>query len=611
MDKIVSVLWHMHQPCYKDANGEYIMPWVFTHSIKDYYDMPYLAVKNGVKVTFNLVPSLIVQVKEYANFNVNDRFLNYIKKKERNEYENKFVLNIIKSTSFALINRFRRFEELLSLKHLNDNDMNDIEVFFLLAHCGSYLRQNNEIVKELINKSSFAWEEKIILLKELHKFIGSIIPFYRSSFKEGKIDISTTPFYHPILPLLLDVNAAENLKKPKVFADFKDDAVLQVKSAIELFEKEFGKKPSGMWPAEGGVSQKTVELFNEFDIKWIATDESVLYKTNPSYKLDKKYSYKGVNLIFRDKTISDNIGFKYQFLKTDDAVKDLRNSLKDINVIIMDGENAWEYYSDPNGFLDAFYREIKQFNCMSISELSEYKNIETVELGTIANGSWINADFSIWIGDDEKNRAWELLSKVKMNLDEQKDAESEKLLLTDEGSDWFWWYGNTNYSKHKGLYDYIFKSRIAKIYKKLNKPLDDIYSLIIESEEENRPPISYIRPDLDGEEAFFEYINAGEVTFKSSAIHIQPVIDKIKYGYDENKNLYLAIFLKEHKNITLMINSKKYEIKKGIYEDYAFDKIIEIKLPFCDKVDIEVIKDGKSEQKLAFDVKNIELVWVV
>ncbi len=586
------------------------MPWVFTHAIKDYYDMPYIAIKNKAKVTFNLVPSLIVQLREYSNFEVNDRFLKYIKKKQRSEYENEFILSIIKSTPSSFIDKMPRFKELLNSPHLNIDSMNDLEMFFLLSHCGEYLRKNSELVRGLLHKTSFIWEEKLSLLSELHVFVSKILPFYKEAFLSGALELTTTPFYHPIIPLLLNLNSAETLKKPSIFADFKDDAKKQMEMAITLFEEEFEKKPSGIWPSEGSVSSEALELFNEFGFKWVATDEDILHKTDPSLSLDKKYTYKGINLVFRNKKISDSIGFRYRFLKTDEAIGDFKGMLESVNIIIMDGENAWEYYSNPKEFLDAFYKEINKYDVLTVGEFVENAGLETVELKSIASGSWIGANFAIWIGDDEKNRAWELLSLAKKALDENPNEEARKLLLIDEGSDWFWWYGQTNYTKHKKLYDYLFKSRIAEIYRLLNKPLDDIFSFIIAEEDNNKPPVSYLRATIDGRERFFEYVNAGCVEVRGSTMHTNPIIKKIKYGYDDEKNLYLAIFLTKLKDVVLRLNNETYVVKKGVYRNYAVDKIVEIKMPLCDKIKIEVLEDGKSLQELSFDIKPISFTWI-
>jgi alpha-amylase/alpha-mannosidase (GH57 family) len=594
-----------------DAGGEYVMPWVFTHAIKDYYDMPYIALKKKVRVTFNIVPSLIVQLKDYSNFDVNDRFLNYIKKSQKSEYEYEFVLDIIKSTSYKLSVKSNRFTELIQKKDLTPDELNDLETLFLLVHCGDYLRQNNEIVKELVNKNHFSYQDKILLLDELHRFISKIIPFYKNAYKDDAIEISTTPFYHPILPILFDVSSIETLKKPNMFADFRNDAKWHIKKAIELFESEFDKKPNGMWPSEGSVSKETVELFNDYGVKWIATDEAILKKTNPELSPNKRYVLNGVNVVFRNREISDKIGFKYQFLKTKDAIDDFKQSLKDVNIIIMDGENAWEYYSNPKEFLEAMYDEVIEYECMSIGEFAKYEKIKQKELKTIASGSWINADFSIWIGDEEKNRAWELLSRAKMALDNKKDKKALELLHQNEGSDWFWWYGNTNYTKHKSLYDYIFRSRIAAIYKILNLSISDIYEPLIKKRETNRAPVSFIKPKLNGKINFFKYANAGLVDFKSSAIYSDLALSRVKYGYDDEFNLYLALFF-EDKNINLIdINGKKYNIKKGVFDGFAYDRIFEVKLEFCDFVEISVFKDDKCVQKVSFDVKTIEYRWLV
>ncbi|MBN2783178.1 MAG: glycoside hydrolase, partial [Campylobacterales bacterium] len=375
----LNILWHMHQPYYKDDESKNTtMPWVFLHAIKDYYDIPwYMKNFSSIKATFNLVPSLLHQIDGYINGDANDILLESLKKVSSELNPNDFdILNsyLFISNEKNMIKPLRRYNELFlkykiekSINNFSVYEICDAQVLFLLAWCGNYLRTNNEIVKTLLKKEqNYTHNEKIELIGTLINFLPTITEYYKSLESDGKITLSTTPFYHPIAPLLLDIKSAKDAKEsadiPTIKNSFSNYADLNTTMAIEYFEKKFGKKPKGFWPAEGSVSQKTAELFAKNGVKWFCSDEEILFKT--LHDTDKKNIYKNyklnltthtIDIRFRDHYLSDAIGFEYSTYEPKKAAKEFVANLKKIcdgcdftplvNVIL-DGENAWEFFEN-------------------------------------------------------------------------------------------------------------------------------------------------------------------------------------------------------------------------------------------------------------------------
>ncbi|MGM0624217.1 MAG: glycoside hydrolase family 57 protein, partial [Campylobacterota bacterium] len=356
----LSFLWHMHQPYYKDdIKDTTFMPWVFLHGIKDYYDIPNIAAKCGIKATFNLVPSLLEQLQDYANNTDNDLLLHSIEKEITALHEgDKDLLNryIFSANEENMIKPLPRYYQLYE-KHkahnhkigrFSPNELLDAQVLFLLSWCGESLRQDR-VVKELIEQGiHFSQEQKLSLLQHLRSFVGGIIPLYKRLHHEGKILLATTPYFHPITPLLLDKNAAVEANPhttlPQTHCDLSQLASVQLDLGLQKFEAIFGFTPTILWPAEGGVSQKALQLFKSRGIEWIGADEEILFRSCRCRELYKRYSYEGVNIAFRDKRLSDMIGFEFSQLDADVAVERFvqyieknRGNETFINVIL-DGE---------------------------------------------------------------------------------------------------------------------------------------------------------------------------------------------------------------------------------------------------------------------------------
>jgi len=666
-------LWHMHQPWYIDPfTQEFEMPWVFLHAIKDYYEMPWLVSRyKKIKATFNLVPSLMKQLQIYSENPSSCKFLNLLKKEvdKISATEKDYLLKILFSANLTTMIKpipryFQIYQKYMTIQNLTNQDFLDLQVLFLLSWTGNYLRENNHYIKTLFEKGKdFTQAEKEKLINVLLNFLKEIIPYYKKLEREGKIEITTTPYYHPILPLLLNIESARESKPdislPKITANFKEDAVYHVKSALDEYQSIFDKKPNGLWPAEGSLSNQTLDLFIEHKIKWTATDEDILYNVAGKRDKYKIYKYKDIYIFFRDKYLSDSIGFRYQNMNEKNAVDDFISHLRSIYnssqhcqvvSVILDGENAWEFYKN-NGkdFFDRLYFEIshqKWIECITFSEVLE-KNVEIENLESIKAGSWIYGNFTTWIGHPEKNTAWEYLSEARNFLESEKENDLYKkaieYIYIAEGSDWFWWYGDDHFTIYADKFDLLFRSNLMKVYDalgkkppaKLSKPIKQTFKQPI-----IKKPKNYITPTIDGKITnYFEWLFSGEIdlTFDLSSMNTEILIDKLYYGYDK-ENFYLRFdaSVNQIKNNILRLNfitdkeisfsvpisNQKYTDENGV--EAVSEKIIEIKIPLNllneKKFEfyIEILKDSRLLQKLPvysiiiLDIsENFDYDWMV
>ncbi len=610
----LSFLWHMHQPYYKDnTENKYFMPYVFLHSIKDYYDMlMHVSKYKNIKCTFNLTPSLLYQIDDLSKNIEQDMFIYVLLKDVKSLIDNEkiFLLNNLFSINYKnFIEPVEYYDKLYkkqankdALNILSDNELLDLEVLYLLANCGYYLKQDN-FIKKLINKGKwFTQKEKEDLVYYLRDFLGKIIPLYRSMKEEGKISITTSPFYHPILPLLMDRENAKKAKQdvtlPKIKANFKDDADLQIKKALELNKELFGCKPNGFWPSEGSVSDGVIELFRKNGIKYILTDEDVLFKTVKSN--DRSYIYKvykinGVNVFFRDKNLSNDISFRYNALNAKDAVNDFISHLRGIYdyhefspivSVVMDGENAWEFYKN-NGydFFEELYTQLEKLDWCKTVTFDEVLNLTDVEkqsLKHIEPGSWICGNFDVWIGKKEKNRAWDILSLAKNECDSSnKDVEEE--LLIAEGSDWFWWYDDDFYTPIKDKFDGLFRKHLINAYRMSNKTIPhNLFEPITRIKPEgnilkHKAPIT---PFIDGElTTVFEWVES--LLFEAKPTNA--IFNAMRVCFDD-KFTYIA----------LLGDSAKVSDEMVFEFDFPDKKIFNLSIPVKNrKGDGFLIKTGE------------------
>jgi alpha-amylase/alpha-mannosidase (GH57 family) len=504
-------LWHMHQPFYKDlVSGEYRLPWTRMHALKDYYGMARILEDfPGIRQTFNLVPSMIVQVEEYARGEARDPFLACALKPAEHltQQEQAFILrNFFMAHSLRVIQRYPRYGELFAAHKANvafaPRDFRDLQVLSQLAWFDEEFQEHDLAVRELIAKGrNFTLDDQVVMGAKQRDICALVIPEYRKLAAAGQIEISTAPFYHPILPLLCDSDIASiadpHVPLPRRFS-YPEDARLQLDRARDFIEATFGVAPAGLWPSEGSVSNQVLEIASAAGFEWTATDDGVLGRTlrcPPTPEITYRpylWSQHGreIGMIFRDHVLSDLIGFTYSTLGAAEAAQDFLDRVHDncrpilaagrdaVVPIILDGENAWEYY-DRNGrpFFRELYRRIQSDDAMEAITVSEaLRRIPPEPLTHIFPGSWINANFDVWIGAEEDNTSWRLLLDAREAVDRAAHAtpaqkrDAMEAVMIAEGSDWNWWYGPEHETAHAIEFDQIYREHLANIYRSLGIP---------------------------------------------------------------------------------------------------------------------------------------------
>jgi alpha-amylase/alpha-mannosidase (GH57 family) len=587
------------------------MPWVFLHAIKDYYDMPWILSQfPSLRASFNITPPLIEQLNLYSDPLANDYFLSlwYKHPKELDEQQREWITKSCKSANYEKMIRVNPYYNSLYYKEsLSDSELIDMEVLYILAWCGEYLRINSRVVEELLKKERYTTEDKIRLFDVTVDLVAKVLPFYKSLQEEGIISISTTPYNHPILPLLIDMDnitkANPNSPKPNNPISLYDDASKQVERAIELYRETFGREPIGFWPAEGAVDEASVEIYKRFNIEWIATDEAILFGSIDSSNrssLYKPYSINGVDIYFRDHKLSDLFGFDYRFKETSQAVEHFIDSIRGLRdeeslFIILDGENAWEYY-ERNGypFLMRLYEEIGKLDwCKSVTMDSIATQKESIPLSNLASGSWIYGDFSTWSGDPQKNRAWELIFDTKrtyLEYSEDIDSKSKEQIdfhfLASECSDWFWWYGEGHTTSFAMEFDRLFRGHLISIYRLLHIPTPTELLVPIITGEEALPsliePSSLISPNIEAYSDLFGWIGAGVVyenRIFSTMDRVRGPIDELRFGFDK-ESLFLALDgeIDEVESITIHSTALTEPILANIHRGRAITTSIPLSL---------------------------------
>ncbi|MBI3694887.1 MAG: glycoside hydrolase [Acidobacteria bacterium] len=583
-------LWHMHQPFYKDLlTGEYRLPWTRMHALKDYYGMVKILEEfPAVRQTFNLVPSLVVQIEEYARGEACDPFWTaaMAPAESLSGEQRQFILQyFFQANREKLIDRYPRYRELYdrwagvkrdpvrAARYFSTRDYRDLQVLSQLAWFDEEFLEHDTEVRSLVERASdYRPEDQRVMARKQREILGAVLEAYRCAAQRGQIEISTTPFYHPILPLLCDsdigAEAHPGLPLPRRFRR-PEDAREQLRRAQEFIAQRFGQPPRGLWPSEGSVSNEALALGAETGFEWAATDQGVLEKTlrtgvtGPGGALYRPYRWerdgRRVSLIFRDHFLSDLIGFVFSRLKPEAAADDFVRRLASIGEpllasgrdalipIILDGENAWEYY-DHNGrpFLRALYRRIqddRRFRAVTVSEA--LSRLPAERLDSIATGSWINANFDIWIGAEEDNRAWNMLGEAREFFDRTQapTAQARELayqeLLIAEGSDWCWWYGPEHETANRVEFDELFRNHLANVYRALGaEPPEELARPILRERgrELAVAPAGYVRPIIDGEvTTYFEWMGAGlyRADLRLGAMHGKRfVVRELHYGTD-------------------------------------------------------------------------------
>jgi alpha-amylase/alpha-mannosidase (GH57 family) len=545
---LISLYWHMHQPDYRDSiTNQYVLPWTYLHAIKDYSDMAYhLEANVKARVSFNFVPILLDQLEDYAaQFkakNIRDPLLAMLGQDDLNQVSAEHCQLIIEScfkshhekmmTPYA---QYQRLYQLYQVASQTNDDINlqyfsgqyktDLLVWYHIAWMGESIKRDNKLVKALIAKGShFSTTERHALFDLVGELISKLIPRYKALQQRGQIEISSTPQYHPILPLLLDFKTTFDampfavLPQNPQYDGGEARAINHLQDAKASHKRRFGAEPIGMWPSEGAVSKDSLLLMAKEGVKWAASGEGVLTnslrKSHPEKALVSRHEYlykpykvgdghDEIVCFFRDDRMSDKIGFEYSKMHSTDAVQDFIRDLEHIYntyqkpenpvvSVILDGENAWEYYPY-NGyyFLTELYQALANhpdIEMVTQSEIvaavrhpseSPYK-ISCETLPEISAGSWVYGSFSTWIGSLDKNRGWDLLCEAKKVYDQvlktdqlstQQKHQCEAQLSVCEGSDWFWWLGDYNAAGSASSFDRLFRRNLSNLYLQLKQPV--------------------------------------------------------------------------------------------------------------------------------------------
>jgi alpha-amylase/alpha-mannosidase (GH57 family) len=608
----VILLWHQHQPFYKDlVTGEYRLPWVRLHALKDYYGMVRLLDEfPRVHQNFNLVPSLITQIQDYVAGTAQDPFLHVAARPARDLSldERRFALQyLFQANPVNLIGRYPRYRELWERfrnagdsperaeKFFQPQDFTDLQVLSQIAWFDEFFLQDRDLAELVRKERNYTLEDQRFVIKREREVLGQVLPAHAWAAQKGFIEISTSPFYHPILPLLCDTNvgavSSPGLPLPQNRFRRPEDAGDQILRGLDLHEKVFGVRPQGIWPSEGSVSEEAISIAHNLGVKWMATDEGVLGRSTglsfwrdgegrlPAHLAEKLYTIHlyengqtAMHFVFRDHTISDLIGFVYSGMPPNEAAQHLIQNIQTaaqpvLNLgrdavvsIILDGENAWEYYPQSGReFLRRFYERLQNtpdIEAVTISEaIARHRDFNPMH--SITPGSWISANFNVWIGAPEDNRAWDYLYQARTFYDQnapqapeaQRKLAYEELLIA-EGSDWNWWYGPEHHSANDRDFDELYRKHLSNVYQALGATPPDYLAQPISgvvARPSFTPQTAYIHPRIAGDMIrYFEWMGAAIYTadHRAGAMHgKQFLLDSVHAGIDQ-ANVYARLDFK-------------------------------------------------------------------
>ena len=593
----IAILWHMHQPYYEDlATGEHVLPWVRMHGLKDYYGMVALMREfPQVKLTFNLVPSLLVQLEAFAEDRARDWHLELGLKPaaELTDTERATILSeFFHAPRGRMIDRYPRYADLLQKRDsrggYTEQDFLDLQVWHKLAWVDPFYLDTDKRIGRLLQKQhNFSEDDKLELREVELEILRRVIPEYREAAARGQVELSTSPFYHPILPLLCDTDVylETHPSSPVPRPPFRhpEDASAQLARARVCHKRLFGIDPVGLWPSEGSVSDDTAALAAEAGFRWMATDEAILGRTiGREFRRDgagrleqpellyRPYEVQAgaskIGCLFRDHSLSDLIGFVYAGWDADGAASDFVSRLTEAGrrfssssdgeeatiAIILDGENAWEHFEGGGRpFLRALYGKLASHPELRPVTMSEAAARPGRPLTGIFPGSWIDGNFFIWIGHADDIRGWrqlrearQMFGRLSPDADPEDREKAFKELLIAEGSDWFWWYGDDHSSSHDLEFDELFRRHIRNVYQMMGQQIpEELFATNITTGQiplSVVTPVGLLNPVLDGRDtSYFEWLPAGIVETNappagtmSGSDRQEPAVKQILFGFD-------------------------------------------------------------------------------
>ncbi len=613
----VAFIWHQHQPLYKGrdsgispSSSHYRLPWVRLHGTKDYLDLVLLLDRYPqLHQTVNLVPSLILQLEDYIAGTAFDPYLtvSLTPTEQLGQEQKQFIIeHFFDANHHTLIDPHPRYAQLYHqrqekgqawcLENWGLQDYSDLLAWHNLAWIDPLFWDDPEIATWLQQGRDFTLGDRQRIYSKQRQILSRIIPQHRIMQQKGQLEVITSPYTHPILPLLADTNegrvAVPNMTLPNERYQWAEDIPRHLQKAWDLYEARFEQTPRGLWPSEQSVSPAILPYIVKQGFNWICSDEAVLgwtlkhffHRDGAGNVLEPEYLYRPYRLetdagdlaiVFRDHRLSDLIGFTYGSMPPKRAAADLVGHLEAIAqtlkhrqpeggtsleqpwlvTIALDGENCWEFYpEDGKPFLENLYQTLSNnphLKLVTVSEfLDQFPATETIPQHQLHSGSWVDGSFTTWIGDPAKNRAWDLLAEARQVLanhpeaTEENNPEAWEALYAAEGSDWFWWFGEGHSSNQDAIFDSLFREHLCGIYQALNEPVPPVLQQPVEvhaARPEHRPQ-GFIHPVIDGRGDEQDWDKAGrlEVGGARGTMHQSSAIQRIWYGVD-HLNFYLRL----------------------------------------------------------------------
>ncbi len=659
----VAFVWHFHQPNYQAQQGGIrLMPWARLHAIKDYLDMLLLLDKfPNLKLNFSLVPALIDAIEDYGLKDGHDIHskLTVTPVEELTDDDKLYILNYFFDVNYEnIISRNPRYNELykkrfgkseIGIKDFDIQEYEDIMFLFNYVWFDPIWKDVYPQLKQFEKKGqNYNLSDRKKLIELNREIIRQIIPTFKKYQEDGRIEILTSPYHHPILPILINPN---DLKIPSLKHPLPEnkialtvDAKEQVKLAIERITEVFGKTPEGFWPSEHCISQKTLDVLANLGIKWVITDESVLSNSikkefirdfrgcyEDPYDVCSLYLYrtkreKEINIVFRDSVIPNLINFEYSHHDSIVCANDLFDRIKTVHdklknspekkhifTIAMDGENCWDSYSNDGAiFLERLYSLINNDKSLKTVLISDYirENKKTEKLlKKVASGSWVNQEFQLWIAEPTKNLAWNYLVQTandlktaeksgRLSKEQIKEAKSE--LYIAEGSDWFWWYGEPNNSGQDHIFDFLFREHLKNVYNIIQKPIPTYLEMPLISfiGKPLRNPKREITPNINGMvKDNDEWLSAGCIDIPDGPnLQENKIFNRIYFGSDKD-NLYVRFDINKY----ILDSKDSFKEYFSIYIYFkAYNNSIEITSPSrtTNKTDnlLPVLLDGYTHE---------------
>jgi alpha-amylase/alpha-mannosidase (GH57 family) len=540
----IVLCWHMHQPWYRESqDGDYQLPWVYLHALKDYVDMAaHLESHPDIHCVVNFTPVLLEQLDDYAKQfrehladgkRFSDPLLNLLAGIDpipSSASEREEIIAVCRRAHAPLMidvhAPFRALFDLVMsldgkqvdqtrLLYMNDQFFLDLLSWYHLTWLGHSLKQLPHVQRLIERGNHFTHEIRRDLVQVMCDAFDGLIGRYARLARDGQVELSMTPYGHPIVPLLIDIesmhDAMPEAKGPKAssYPGGLERARWHIREGLRVFEHFLGCRPTGVWLSEGAVSEDSLRLLDEFGFAWSASGEGVWNNSRYLSKLpangeearrslfcSHRVSDCNTRMFFRDDGLSDMIGFEYQQWNPVDAATNFSKHLDNIAdylgdechehvvSVILDGENAWEYYQDNAfHFLGALYEQLSanpRVRTLTFTDALEV--CPPQDLPSLCPGSWVYGSFSTWIGDPDKNLAWDLLIEAKKVYDRvtragtitgEHLARLERQLAICEGSDWFWWFGDYNPTDSVNDFDRLYRQQLVNLYKMLDQPPPD------------------------------------------------------------------------------------------------------------------------------------------